>query len=257
MALNLPIPDWHGRVVWIVGASSGIGRATAAALHALGATVAVSARNAVVLQRFVQEHPGSIALPVDVTDAAGVTRAAQALRQQAGRIDLVFACAGYYKAQRATEFDLGEMLRHQSVNYVGSLHVLDAVLPTMLAEGQGHISLMGSVAGYRGLPQALAYGPTKAALNNLAEVMFLDLRERGLGVSIVNPGFVETPLTAQNRFPMPGLMTPEAAAEQIVKGWAAGRFEIHFPWRFTLGLKALQHVWHSLYFAAVHRATGL
>jgi short-subunit dehydrogenase len=135
--------------------------------------------------------------------------------------------------------------------------VLDAVLPQMLTARHGHVSLMGSVAGYRGLPQALAYGPTKAALNNLAEVMYMDLREQGLGVSIVNPGFVETPLTAQNRFHMPALMTPEDAALEIVSGWEAGRFEIHFPRRFTLGLKTLQAAWHGLYFAAVRRATGL
>jgi NAD(P)-dependent dehydrogenase (short-subunit alcohol dehydrogenase family) len=257
MALNPTFSDWRGRVVWIVGASSGIGRATAVALHRRGAVVAVSARNEAALQRFVAEHPGSIALPVDITDLDSVVNAERQLRAHTGHIDLVFACAGYYKAQRATAFDLADMLRHQSVNYGGTLHVLHAVLPNMLAEGRGHISLMGSVAGYRGLPQALAYGPTKAALNNLAEVMFLDLRERGLGVSIVNPGFVETPLTSQNRFHMPALMTPEAASEQIVKGWEAGRFEIHFPRRFTLGLKAMRYFGHSLYFAAVHKATGL
>jgi NAD(P)-dependent dehydrogenase (short-subunit alcohol dehydrogenase family) len=257
MALNPSFNDWRGRVVWIVGASSGIGRATAAALHRRGAVVAVSARNAAALQQFVDEFPGAIALPVDVTDPASIQAAAVSLEAQAGLPDLVFACAGHYKAQRATAFDLDEMLRHQAVNYVGPLYLLQAVLPKMLAAGRGHISLMGSVAGYRGLPQALAYGPTKAALNNLAEVLFLDLREKGLGVSIVNPGFVETPLTAQNRFRMPALMTPEGAAEQIVQGWEAGRFEIHFPRRFTLSLKAMRTLGHGLYFAAVHRATGL
>lgn len=257
MALNPPIEQWRGRVVWIVGASSGIGRATASALHARGAVVAVSARNAAALARFTQEHPGAIALPLDVTDAAAVADATRQLLAQTGRIDLAFACAGHYLPQRATAFDLQEMVRHQTVNYLGPLYLLDAVLPTMLAQGSGHISLMGSVAGYRGLPQALAYGPTKAALNNLAEVMYLDLHTQGLGVSIVNPGFVETPLTAQNRFHMPALMTPEEAAEQIVRGWTSGRFEIHFPWRFTLGLKTLQAAWHSLYFATVRRATGL
>jgi NADP-dependent 3-hydroxy acid dehydrogenase YdfG len=257
MALNPTLVDWHGQVAWIVGASSGIGLATASALHGKGAVVAVSARSETALQRFVQEHPGAIALPLDVTDAAGVADAARRLRAQTGRLDMVFACAGYYKAQRATQFDLAEMLRHQSVNYVGALHVLDAVLPQMLAARHGHISLMGSVAGYRGLPQALAYGPTKAALNNLAEILYMDLHEQGLGVSIVNPGFVETPLTAQNRFRMPALMTPEDAAQAILSGWRSGRFEIHFPLRFTLGLKTLQAASHALYFAAVRRATGL
>jgi NADP-dependent 3-hydroxy acid dehydrogenase YdfG len=257
MPLNPRIDDWHGRVVWIVGASSGIGRATASRLHARGAVVAVSARSEAALARFVQEHPGAIALPVDVTDAASVADAARRLRAQAGRLDLVFACAGHYKAQRATQFDLAEMRRHQEVNYIGVLNVLDATLPQLLAARQGHVSLMGSVAGYRGLPQALAYGPTKAALNNLAEVLYLDLHDQGLGVSIVNPGFVETPLTAQNRFHMPALITPEAAAEEIVTGWETGRFEIHFPRRFTMGLKTLQTAWHGLYFATVRRATGL
>jgi len=169
----------------------------------------------------------------------------------------VMACAGHYKAQPATQFDLAEMVRHQQVNYVVTLNVLDAVLPDMLAAPQGHVSPVGSVAGYRGLPQALAYGPTKAALNNLAEVLYLDLHDRGIGVSIVNPGFVDTPLTAQNRFHMPALMTSEQAADEIVRGWQAGQFEIHFPRRFTLGLKTLQSAWHGLYFAAVRRATGL
>lgn len=257
MTLNTRVTDWPGQVVWIIGASTGIGRATASALHRRGATVAVSARSALGLQRFAQEHPGAIALPLDVTDAGSVAAAAARLREQAGPITLAFACAGHYRPVRATQFDLAEMLRHQSVNYVGSLHVLDAVLAPMLAEGRGHISLMGSVAGYRGLPQALAYGPTKAALNNLAEVLYMDLRSRGIGVSIINPGFVDTPLTAQNGFPMPALMTASDAAEQIIAGWEAGRFEIHFPRRFTLGLKTLQAVSHSLYFAAVRRATGM
>jgi NADP-dependent 3-hydroxy acid dehydrogenase YdfG len=257
MALNPRIDDWRGRVVWIVGASSGIGLATATLLHARGAVVAVSARSEAALTRFAQEHPGAIALPMDVTDASSVADAARRLHEATGRLDLVFACAGHYKAQRATQFDLSEMLRHQSVNYVGVLNVLDATLPRLLAARQGHLSLMGSVAGYRGLPRALAYGPTKAALNNLAEVLYLDLHDQGLGVSIVNPGFVETPLTAQNAFHMPALMTPEDAAREIVAGWEAGRFEIHFPRRFTMGLKTLQAAWHGLYFATVRRATGL
>ena len=257
MALNPRFEHWRGRSTWIVGASSGIGLATAAALHQAGARVAVSARNAAALQEFVTAHAGSLALPLDVTDHASVVSAAECLHRAWGAPDLVFACAGHYRALRATEYSLAEMRRHVDINYVGALNLLDAVLPTLLAAGRGHISLMGSVAGYRGLPQALAYGPTKAALNNLAEVLYLDLHDRGLGVSIVNPGFVDTPLTAQNRFHMPALMTPEVAAAEILHGWQAGKFEIHFPRRFTLGLKTLQSAWHGLYFAAIRRATGL
>jgi NAD(P)-dependent dehydrogenase (short-subunit alcohol dehydrogenase family) len=257
MALNPPLSSWAGRVAWVVGASSGIGRATASALHAAGAKVAVSARQAERLQAFAQEHPGALALPLDVTDRAGVGRAFERLLADAGPPDLVLCCAGHYRPMRATAMSLPEMQRHWDVNYAGTLNVLDAVLPALLARRSGHISLVGSVAGYRGLPQALAYGPTKAALNNLAEVLYLDLHDQGLGVSIVNPGFVDTPLTAQNGFHMPALMTPEQAAQQMLAGWARGRFEIHFPRRFTLGLKALKSAWHGLYFAAIRRATGL
>jgi NAD(P)-dependent dehydrogenase (short-subunit alcohol dehydrogenase family) len=257
MALNPRIESWSGRLAWIVGASSGIGRATALALARRGACVVASARQERALADLTEECPGIIALPLDVTDRAGVAAAYAGLRAAHGVPDLAFACAGHYLAQRATAFSLDEMLRHMQINYAGTLHLLDVLLPDFIAARHGHISLMGSVAAYRGLPQALAYGPTKAALNNLAEVLYLDLHERGIGVSIVNPGFVATPLTAQNDFHMPALMTAEAAAEAIVAGWSAGSFEMHFPRRFTWGLKALQHASHGLYFAAVRRATGL
>ena len=161
------------------------------------------------------------------------------LPEAAGGIDCVVYCAGHYKAQRATAFDLQDMLQHERVNYTGALHLLAGVLPGMLARGSGHISLVSSVAGFRGLPNGLAYGPTKAALINLAETLYIDLCDHGIGVSLINPGFVETPLTAQNNFPMPALMTPRDAAAAILQGWARGRFEIHFPRRFTRVMKLL------------------
>ncbi len=149
------------------------------------------------------------------------------------------------------------MLRHEAVNYTGALRLLDAVLPHMLARHSGHISLVSSVAGFRGLPNGLAYGPTKAALINLAETLYLDLRAAGIGVSLINPGFVETPLTAQNPFTMPALISPAQAAQEILRGWSRGTFDIHFPRRFTRWLKLLRLLPYRLYFAAVHRFTGL
>ena len=157
----------------------------------------------------------------------------------------------------ANDFDLDDALRHVQVNQVGALHVIDAVLPQLLQQGNGHLSLVSSVAGYRGLPNSMAYGPTKAALINLAETLYLDLAPLGIGASVINPGFVETPLTAQNAFTMPALITPEQAAQAIVEGWAEGQFEIHFPKRFTLWLKALRHLPDGLYFRAIRRVTGL
>ena len=131
------------------------------------------------------------------------------------------------------------------------------MLPHLLAQRGGHLSLVSSVAGYRGLPKALAYGPTKAALINLAETLYLDLAPLGIGVSIVNPGFVRTPLTAGNEFHMPALITPEQAAREILAGLARGKFEIHFPKRFTRWLKLMRHLSYGAYFAAVRRSTGL
>jgi len=256
MALNPAIVDWHGRVVWIVGASSGIGRATASQLHARGARVLVSARDAAALHDFVAGHPGSTALPLDVSDRPAIAASLHQLLARHGRLDLALYCAAHYRAMRAADFELDELLRHLQVNYVGALHLLEAVLPQLTAQGQGHISLVASVAGYRGLPHSMAYGPTKAALQHLAETLYLDLHPAGIGVSVVNPGFVATPLTAGNAFDMPALLTPNQAAGHILHGWGRGRFEIHFPKRFTLWLQLLRLLPHRMYFAAVRRATG-
>lgn len=258
MSLNPQITQWKGRTVWLVGASTGIGEATAHLLHARGARVVVSARNAAALNRFAAAHPGSVALPADVTDPQALQAAHDAVRQASpdGRLDLVMYCAGYYQPMRADTFDLLEAQRHQRINYDGALNLLAAVLPTLRRQGSGHLSLVASVAGFRGLPKALAYGPTKAALINLAETLYLDLHPAGIGVSVVNPGFVRTPMTANNDFSMPALLTPEQAAEAIVGGWESGRFDIHFPRRFTWWLKLLRHLPHRLYFPAVSRFTG-
>jgi len=256
MSLNPRITDWRGRRVWLVGASSGIGLALAQRLHRLGASVLVSARQTDALHTFVQQHPGSIALPLDVTDRSAVQAAAQQALAS-GPLDLVCYCAGHYRAMRATALDLDQLLRHHQVNTVGALHLLAAVLPAQLARGSGHFSLVASVAGFRGLPNGLAYGPTKAALIHLAEALYLDLQPHGIGVSVINPGFVETPLTAQNTFHMPALLRPAQAAEAIVDGWQRGQFHIHFPKRFTRVLLALRLLPYRLYFAVVRRTTGL
>lgn len=257
MALNPRMTEWSGRIAWLVGASTGIGRATAALLHARGATVIVSARNAQALSAFEAAHAGSVGIALDATDRRAIQAATARIVAEYGRIDLAVYCAGYYKPMRATAFDLDDALRHNDVNYVGALHLLDAVLPRLIAQKSGHLSLVSSVAGYRGLPNSLAYGPTKAALINLAQTLYLDLEPLGIGVSVINPGFVATPLTAGNAFEMPALISAETAAGKMVEGWAAGDFEIHFPKRFTLSMKALGHLGDGLYFKAIRKATGL
>jgi NAD(P)-dependent dehydrogenase (short-subunit alcohol dehydrogenase family) len=257
MALNPRLNNWRGQVVWLVGASTGIGRALAEQLHGEGAQVVVSARNSASLAAFEQRFPGSLGLPLDATDRTAMQAAMHRILALYGRLDLSMYCAGHYKAQRADAFDLDEMLKHQSINFVGALHLLDVALPVFTQQRQGHLSLVSSVAGFRGLPQGLAYGPTKAALINLAETLYVDMQPLGVGVSLVNPGFVETPLTAQNKFKMPALISTQEAAAAILKGWAKGQFEIHFPKRFTWWMKALRHLPYTLYFKVVRQFTGL
>ena len=254
--LNTPMLDWTGRRVWLVGASSGIGLACAQALRAAGAQVLISARQAQLVQAWAAQDAGVQWWPLDVTRAPDVQATAEAILAS-GPLDLVVYCAGHYKAQRATALDLEQLLQHDRVNYQGALQVLSAVLPGMLAQQQGHISLISSVAGWSGLPNGLAYGPTKAALTNLAETLYMDLQDQGIGVSVAHPGFVATPLTAQNQFVMPALITPAKAAQEMLRGWARGQFDIHFPRRFTLWLKLLKMLPYRLYFPLVRRFTGL
>ena len=257
MSLNPKLSGWQGRRVWLVGASTGIGRATAAKLHAAGARVAVSARSVAPLESFAIQHPGSLALPLDATDRVAMRGASERIVAEWGGLDLAVYCVGYYKPMRATAFDLDDALRHEQVNYVGALYMLDAVLPTLLRQKSGHISLVSSVSGFRGLPKALAYGPTKAALINLAESLYFDLTDQGIGVSVVCPGYVETPLTEQNDYRMPALITADEAAAYMIAGWERGEFQMHFPKRFTGWVKALSHLGDAMYFRAVRRVTGL
>jgi len=256
MGLNHKINDWQGRRVWLVGASTGIGLACAQALRAAGAQVVVSARKPQAVLDWAAQDSGVQWRALDVCDPTLVQATAHALLAE-GPLDMVVYAAGYYQAQRATAMDLAQLLQHDRVNYQGALHVLDAVLPGMLAQRSGHISLLSSVAGWRGLPNGLAYGPTKAALTHLAETLYLDLQDAGIGVSVVNPGFVDTPLTAQNEFTMPALISPEEAAREMLKGWAQGQFDIHFPKRFTRWLQLLRVLPYRWYFPLVRRFTGL
>ncbi len=258
--LNAPMREWQGKRVWLVGASSGIGLACAKALQAAGASVVISARELGALGEWARacgvQGPPVALMPLDVTDSLQVKYVTRQVAM-GGQVDLMLYCAGHYRAQRATEFDLADMLRHQDVNYNGLLRVLAEALPVFLQQGFGHVSLVSSVAGWRGLPNGLAYGPTKAAMTNLAEILYMDLQDKGIGVSLISPGFVATPLTAQNSFQMPALLSPEQAAQAMLQGWAKGLFDIHFPKRFTVWLKLMRLLPYRLYFALVRRFTGL
>ena len=255
--MNQPIRNWKGQRVWIIGASSGIGAALAAALLQRGALVAVSARRADALRALAAGREAARVLAFDLNDDAAFAAAADTLFAAWGGIDLVVFSAGAYAPMRAWQLDANDIDRLLAINLRAPMAAAARLIPRLLKQGSGALAFVSSVAGYRGLPKAAAYGPTKAALINFAETLYLDLAPRGLSVYLINPGFVATPMTAANDFEMPALISPQQAAEEIIAGFGRGGFEIHFPRRFTWWLKLLRLLPYSLYFALVRRFTRL
>ena len=251
--LNPPITHWQGKRVWLIGAGSGIGQALCQQLQNRGARLAVSGRKLAALQSVA--NSGDLTLALDVCDPQAVDEAHQQIQQAWHGIDLVIYCAGTYSPMRAWEIDLQQVNNTFAANLQGSYHLLKSVVPGLLQQGHGGICLVASVAGYTGLPKALAYGPSKAAMINLAEVLYSDLHPKGIGVTLVNPGFVKTRLTQQNDFTMPALITPQIAAAEIIRGLEKGRFEIHFPRRFTHWMKLLAMLPDRLRFTLLKRAS--
>lgn len=260
--MNPPVASWRGKRVWIVGASSGIGAATARLLLRKGAMLAVSARSAPELERLAAEAKAADSghvevLPLDVTHPTAVASAAEHLLSRWGGLDLVLVVAGTYSAMRADALDLAAARQIIDINLNGPFNVLAAVTPALLQQKGGAIGIIGSVAGYSGLPKAVAYGPSKAAVINLCEALYFDLRPHGIGVHLISPGFVATPLTAANDFRMPALIQPDEAAGEIVRGIECGDFDIHFPKRFSRLLKLLRILPYRAYFSIVRRVTAL
>jgi NAD(P)-dependent dehydrogenase (short-subunit alcohol dehydrogenase family) len=261
-SLNPKIENWLGQHVWIIGASTGIGAATAALLLAAGAHVALSARSPQRLQQVVDAAgadagPGTLVVPLDICDHASLQGAAATITAQWPRIDLVLIVAGGYNEMRADSFDLAAAKKLIDLNLGGVFNCLDVILPKLLHQGRGGIGIVASVAGYGGLPKALVYGPTKAALINLTEALYFDLHPRRIGVYQINPGFVDTPLTAGNDFKMPALMSAHDAAVQMLDGLQRGQFHIHFPRRFTNFLRLAQLLPYRTYFWLIKKVTGL
>ena len=252
---NPPIASFAGQRIWIAGASTGIGAATAKAFIAAGARVSVSARTADTLEREFGDD--ARVLPCDVTDALALQAAADTLIAEWGGIDLVIAMAGTYSTMRADTLDLAAAKRIVEVNLNGVFNLFAAVRTQLLAQRSGGFAIVASVAGYGGLPNSIAYSATKAACINLAQSMWMDLRAHGIAVTVINPGFVRTPLTATNPFPMPFLIDADEAAREILKGLARGEFEIHFPKAFSRLLKLLNLLPHGLYLRLVKKGTRM
>jgi short-subunit dehydrogenase len=226
------------RTAWITGASTGIGRALTVALAARGVEVAASARSADKLAELAQAHPGISPFPLDVLDAAAMAEAMRGISSRLGPIDLAVLNAGTWEPMSTRNFSAAKTAQSMAVNYQGIANGIEALLPPMLERGAGHIALMASVAGYRGLsPLTAAYAPAKAAVINLAECLRNDLRAQGVTVSVINPGYVATPMTSTNKFPMPFIVSAEDAARRIVRGLEKRKFEIAFPWQLVAMMK--------------------
>jgi short-subunit dehydrogenase len=234
---------------WVIGASTGIGAEIAKQLAEAGVKVAASARSIGP----ANETANLKAWPLDVTDAEAVKATYAAIENTIGPIDLVLVSVGTYKPLGGFDLTLADHRAGIEVNYMGVVNVLQTILPRFRNRGSGHISWISSVAGYAGLPKSAAYGPSKAALINLAEGLKPELNRAGIALSVINPGFVKTPMTASNDFPMPFLMEPEAAARVTIQGLAAKKFEIAYPRRFVILLKLLKILPYWAFFALTKR----
>ena len=249
------ITSFLGQRVWVIGASSGIGEACANALIKAGAKVALSSRREERLQSIASlGNPGqTLVLPLDVTDDAQLKNGYQSILSTWGGIDLLLFVSGVYVPLRADNFDMAVAEHTIDANLLGPMRAVALVLPEMLKAHAGHIAIVGSVAGYSGLPKALAYGPSKAAIINFCETLYYDLLPQGVSVHMISPGFVATEATAQNDFEMPALISAEEAANQILSGLEKGEFDIHFPKRFSGFLKFLRILPYPIYFWIVRR----
>jgi len=241
--------ELSGKVAWVVGGSSGIGAAVARELKSRGAVVAISARR---LDQLEEVSDGTmLAVAADVTDPASLMAAVTRVRDELGPIDLAVLSAGYWKQMTATDWDTETFNRHVEVNLVGMSNSIAAVLPQMLARGCGVIAGISSVAGYRGLTGAEAYGATKAGQINLLESLRIHVAPMGVRVITICPGFVRTELTAGNDFPMPFIIDADTAGRAICDGLARERTEIVFPLRMALLMKAARLVpvtlWSALW----------
>jgi len=228
-------------IVWITGASSGIGRALALRMAKAGYRVAATARRQGELEALAREADGHLTpVAADTTDAASLQAAVTRIEETLGPIGIAVFCAGTYQALMGAELTAAKARPLFELNFMGTVNSLEAVLPGMLRRGKGRVAMVASLAGYFGLPTSAVYGASKAALINMAEALRPDLARSGIAVQIVNPGFVKTPLTDKNEFPMPFLMDVEDAAEAFYRGLHSDRFEITFPRRFSLLLRVLQ-----------------
>ena len=244
------------KVIWITGASTGIGKAIAIKFSKNGWNVAISARRLELLEEISKQNQNVFSFPLDVTNKDDCHKVFTEIKNKLGKIDLCVFSTGTWDPKKEKEIDVEQIENVMKVNFFGTLNSIKSVEKYFKDLGEGHISIVSSIAGYRGLPNSTGYGPSKSALNNLAESLYFDFKRYGVRVSLISPGFIKTPMTDKNDFKMPFLKTTEYAADKIYDGLVnSNAFEIHFPKQLTLVLKFLKILPNWLYLKLLSKLT--
>ena len=244
------------KTIWITGGSTGIGKALAIKFANKGWNVAISARRENLLQEISNSHENIHGFPVDVTDKIKCKQTFEQIRNKFENIDICFFSTGTWDPKKEKDIDVEQIENVFKVNFFGTLNSIKAVEEYFKNRKMGTITIVSSIAGYRGLPNSTGYGPSKSALNNLAESLYFDFKRSNVRVCLVSPGFIKTPMTDKNDFKMPFLKTTDYAAEKIYDGLVNKNiFEIHFPKSLTLILKILSFLPSSIYFSLVGKMT--
>ena len=242
------------KVIWITGASTGIGRALAIKFAEKGWIVAASARRENLLKELNQINKNIYPFPVDVTNIDQCKIVSKEILEQFKNIEICVFCTGMHDPKSEKEFNLEKIRKIMEVNYFGVMNSINSIYSYYNNKKSGQISIVSSVAGYRGLPAAGAYCASKSALTSFTESLHFEMRKKNVRVSLISPGFIKTPMTDQNDFPMPMIKSPEFAAEQIYSGLIKkNSFEIHFPKAFTFIMKILRILPNSVYFWLVEK----
>lgn len=245
------------KTAWITGASSGIGRELALRLAGRGVRVAATARSVDNLKALAASNPLISSYPVDVTDAAAMKDTFAAIERDLGPVDLAIFSAGVWQGMLVSDFSAQRGKDVMAINYFGVLHALEPAMAAFASRRSGHIAIVSSVAGFRGLMKGAAYAPTKSALIALSEALYPHLARKGVKLTIINPGYIVTPMTQRETFSMPFIIPVEQAAETIITGLSRGKYEIVFPWRTALLMKTLRVLPNWAFFRLVNIGINL
>ena len=248
----------NNKVIWITGASSGIGRSLAIKFANEGWQVAASARRENLLKELNSVNSNIHSFPLDVTDSEKCIAVFDKIIEKVKNIEICVFCTGIHDPKSETSLNIEKIKKIMEVNYFGTINSINAIYNYFKEKKSGHISMVSSVAGYRGLPAGGAYCASKSALTTYAESLYFDMKRSNVRVSVIHPGFIKTPMTDQNNFPMPMIKSSEFAANEIFKGLTkSNAFEIHFPKNFTFIMKILKIMPNWLYFKILKKGMKL